>query len=86
MSSESPYNVAQLYRKLGEAISGGKAFSPGFDAAVRRHRLLDAIERASDTGEKAGSSSGLTEGDSPGAPFTRQPPGPAPEARSCSQY
>jgi hypothetical protein len=26
--------------------------SPGFDAAVMRHRLLSAIERASDTGEK----------------------------------
>ena len=52
MSSESPYNVAQLYRKLGEALSDPKAFSPGFDAAVTRHRLLDAIERASDTGEK----------------------------------
>lgn len=52
VSSESPYNVAQLYRKFGEAIRDGKAFSPGFDAAVTRHRLLGAIERASDTGKQ----------------------------------
>jgi hypothetical protein len=52
MSAESPYNVAQLYRKFGEAISDGAAFSPGFDSAITRHRLLGAIERASDTGEK----------------------------------
>jgi predicted dehydrogenase len=46
----SPYNVAQLYRRLAEAIRDGKPASPGFDAAVSRHRLLDAIVRASETG------------------------------------
>jgi predicted dehydrogenase len=48
----SPYNVAQLYAKLGESIRDGKPASPGFDSAVTRHRLLDAIVRASDTGQK----------------------------------
>src|ERR1700720_1671173 len=50
--SDSPYNVAQLYAKLGESIRTGTPASPGFDAAVRRHRLIDAIVRASDTGQK----------------------------------
>ena len=50
--SGSPYNVAQLYRKLAEGIRDGKPVSPGFEAAVTRHRLLDTIVRASDTGRK----------------------------------
>lgn len=50
--SASPYNVAQLYAKLAESIRNGTPASPGFDAAVRRHRLLDAIARASHTGQK----------------------------------
>jgi predicted dehydrogenase len=48
----SPYNVAQLYAKLGESIRNGTPASPGFDAAVRRHKLIDAIVRASRTGQK----------------------------------
>ncbi|MGH7047477.1 MAG: Gfo/Idh/MocA family protein [Stellaceae bacterium] len=50
--SGSPYNVAQLYRRLAEGILGGKPVSPGFDDAVRRHCLLDLIVRASQTGTK----------------------------------
>jgi predicted dehydrogenase len=37
---------------LAECIRDGRTFSPGFDAAVTRHRLLDAIARASETGVK----------------------------------
>jgi predicted dehydrogenase len=48
----SPYNVAQLYARLAERIRDGKPVTPGFDAAVIRHRLLDAIQGASDTGVK----------------------------------
>jgi predicted dehydrogenase len=48
----SPYNVAQLYAKLAESIRDGEPASPGFAAAVTRHRLIDAIVRASDTGQK----------------------------------
>jgi predicted dehydrogenase len=50
--SGSPYNVAQLYRRLAEGIRDRKSVRPGFDAAVTRHRLLDAILQASDTGMK----------------------------------
>ena len=52
MSHESPYNVAQLYAKLADSIRDNKPFSPGFDAAVTRHRLIDMIVRASETGQK----------------------------------
>ncbi len=52
MPEGSPYNVAQLYARLGEGIRGGKAVTPGFDAAVTRHRLLDMITRAAETGQK----------------------------------
>ena len=52
LTADSRYNVAQLYAKLGEAIRDGGPASPGFDAAVARHRLLDTIVRASDTGQK----------------------------------
>jgi predicted dehydrogenase len=47
---DSRYNVAQLYARLAEGIRNGKPISPGFDAAVTRHRLIDAIVRASETG------------------------------------
>jgi predicted dehydrogenase len=49
---DSRYNVAQLYAHLAESIRDGRAASPGFASAVTRHRLLDAITRASETGQK----------------------------------
>jgi predicted dehydrogenase len=49
IAPDSRYNVAQLYVRLAESIRDGKPVSPGFDAAVTRHRLLDAIVRASVT-------------------------------------
>ncbi len=52
MSPDSRYNVAQMYVRLAEGIREGRPVSPGFDAAVTRHRLLDAIMRASETGVK----------------------------------
>lgn len=48
----SPYNVAQLYAKLGEAIRKGTPMHPGFDAAVVRHQMLDMIVQAARTGQK----------------------------------
>ena len=48
--SGSPYNVAQLYAKLGEAIWTGNPMHPGFDTAVARHRMLDMIVEAARTG------------------------------------
>jgi predicted dehydrogenase len=52
LAPDSRYNVAQLYARLAEGIRNGKPISPGFDSAVTRHRLLDAIVRASETGMK----------------------------------
>ena len=47
-----PLNVAQLFRRLGEGIRNGTAVEPDFRHAVRRHELLDAIQRASDSGQR----------------------------------
>ena len=47
-----PLNVAQMFRRFGERISDGAPADPDFGLAVTRHRLLDAIERASDTGQR----------------------------------
>ncbi len=45
-----PRNVAQAYVRMAESLSGGDPFSPDFDLAVTRHRLIDAIERSSAEG------------------------------------
>jgi hypothetical protein len=39
-----------MYMRMTEGIREGKSASPGFDVAVKRHQLLDAIQKASDTG------------------------------------
>jgi hypothetical protein len=52
IAPDSRYNIAQLYARLAEGIRNGKPISPGFDAAVTRHRLIDTIMRASETGIK----------------------------------
>ena len=48
----APFNVGQLYRRLGDAIRGDGSSDPDFDLAVTRHRLLDALQRSSDQGTK----------------------------------
>jgi len=45
-----PYNVAQAYARAAGALRGGGPFDVDFDLAVRRHRLIDAIERSAATG------------------------------------
>jgi predicted dehydrogenase len=45
-----PYNVAQAYARAADALRGARSFDVDFDLAVRRHRLIDAIERSSATG------------------------------------
>ena len=45
-----PFNVAQLYVRMPEGIREGNSASPDFDVAVKRHELLDVIQKASDTG------------------------------------
>jgi predicted dehydrogenase len=44
-----PFNVAQLFMRMAEGIREGKSVSPDFDAALNRHQLLEAIQKASDT-------------------------------------
>ena len=46
----SPFNVAQLYRRFAEVIRTGQRTEPDFDTGVRLHKLLDAVQRASDDG------------------------------------
>jgi predicted dehydrogenase len=45
-----PFNVAQLFVRMAEGIREGKSVSPDFEVAVNRHHLLDAIQKAPDTG------------------------------------
>ena len=47
-----PFNVAQLYHLLHEAIQQQKGADPDFDLAVKRYRTLDSIQRSSDQGAK----------------------------------
>ncbi|HLZ26802.1 MAG TPA: Gfo/Idh/MocA family oxidoreductase [Chloroflexota bacterium] len=46
-----PRNVAQAYARLGSAISASEPFTPDFAHAVRRHKLIEAIERSSAEGK-----------------------------------
>ena len=47
-----PFHVAQMYRRFAEQVATGTQEVPDFDTAVRLHELLDAIQRASDTGQR----------------------------------
>jgi predicted dehydrogenase len=47
-----PFNVAQMYHRLGAAIREGREAHPDFALAVKRHYLLDAIQRSSDRGAR----------------------------------
>ena len=46
------YDVGQMWVKFAEAIRTDTRIEPDFDSAMRRHRMLDAIVRASDTGQR----------------------------------
>jgi predicted dehydrogenase len=48
----SAYDVGQMWVKFAQGIRTGAAVEPDFDHAVRRHRMLDAIVRASQTGQR----------------------------------
>ena len=43
-------NVAQAYARLAEAMRSDTRYQPDFSHAVRRHRLIAAIERAAAEG------------------------------------
>jgi predicted dehydrogenase len=45
-----PFFTAQLYARLRDSLRDGAPLTPDFGAAVRRHKMLDAIQTASDTG------------------------------------
>ncbi len=45
-----PFNVAQPFVRMAEGIREGKPVSPDFEVAAKRHQLLEAIQKASDTG------------------------------------
>lgn len=46
------YAVAHAYAQLRDDIINGTTVVPDFEHATRRHRLLDAIERAANTGQR----------------------------------
>ncbi|MFC9708892.1 hypothetical protein ACFTRD_12070 [Paenibacillus sp. NPDC056933] len=44
--------MAQAYRKFAEDIQNATSLTPGFADAVELHQLLDAVEKAEQTGER----------------------------------
>lgn len=52
MPRGEPFNIGQLYRRMARAIRGEEDAHPDFDHAVKRHRMLEAIQRSSDLGQK----------------------------------
>jgi predicted dehydrogenase len=51
-NTEFSFDVGQMWVKFAEAIRKGERVEPDFDSAVRRHRMLDALRRASETGQR----------------------------------
>jgi predicted dehydrogenase len=47
-----PFNVGQLFAHMAAAIRDGKPAAPDFALAVKRHHLLDVVQKASDTGQR----------------------------------
>jgi predicted dehydrogenase len=52
LRSGPAYDVGQMWVKFAEAVRTGSSVEADFDHAVRRHRTLDAIVRASETGQR----------------------------------
>ena len=48
----TPFNVAQMWSRFADAIRNGESVEPDFDTAVTRHRFLNVVQRASDTGRR----------------------------------
>ena len=44
--------TASMYVRFAEAIRTGQSVEPDFDSAVRRHKLLESIQAASDQGRR----------------------------------
>jgi predicted dehydrogenase len=47
-----PLNVARMYQNLAKAIATGQRVEPDFATAVTRHKLIDAVQAASDQGKR----------------------------------
>ncbi|MNP33258.1 hypothetical protein D3C76_1264840 [compost metagenome] len=45
-------NIAQAYHKFARDIQEGTSLTPNFADAVKLHQLLDAVEKAAQTGER----------------------------------
>ncbi len=45
-------NVAEIYWRIGEDLQSGEQSAPGFEAAVKLTRLLQAIDIAAETGQR----------------------------------
>lgn len=48
--SGSPFNVAQAYKRFADAFTQSQPFTPDFQHAVKRHALIEAIERSAADG------------------------------------
>ena len=46
------HQLSLAVAEFAAAIRSGERAEPDFDSAVERHRLLDRIQQASDTGER----------------------------------
>ena len=46
-----PRNVGQAYARLADAVAQDAPFSPDFAHAVKRHKLIEALERSSADGQ-----------------------------------
>ena len=46
------FSVAQVYAGFAASLESGIAAAPGFDVALARHRMIEAIQKASDTGRR----------------------------------
>jgi predicted dehydrogenase len=49
-SADVGFNVAQLYAMIASDITVGTSVAPDFQVALKRHELLDALQKSSDTG------------------------------------
>jgi predicted dehydrogenase len=52
LRSGPAYDVGQMWVQFAKAIRAGSEIESDFDHAVRRHRTLDAIVRAAQTGQR----------------------------------
>jgi predicted dehydrogenase len=48
----APHYNARLLARLARGIADGEDVTPNFATAAESHRLLEAVQRASDTGQK----------------------------------